>query len=163
MKFLEKDLEEIIFEASKQDFSELFNRGLYLGKFIKRQLKIGNYGIADLVSFEKEYKVAGNNKLVPYLEITVIELKKDKIGISAFLQAVGYVKGIERYFEKHHPKIIIKTNIILIGKTIDDSGNFCYIADILNNVTCYTYSYDIDGLKFKSESGYKLILENLKK
>jgi hypothetical protein len=51
MKFLEKDLEEIIFNSCK---IKLCNRGLTLPEKIKRQVRIGNYGVADLIGFEKE-------------------------------------------------------------------------------------------------------------
>ena len=52
MNFLEKDLEEIIYNTDKEMLTE---RGLPYHPFetFKRQLKIGNYGIADLVSFKK--------------------------------------------------------------------------------------------------------------
>jgi len=50
MKFLEKDLEEIIFNADMKDLPE---KGLHFTGVIKRQLRIGNYGVADLVTFTK--------------------------------------------------------------------------------------------------------------
>lgn len=45
--FLEKTLEDIIFETSNDDLKE---RGLWICGNKKRQVKIGNYGIADLIT-----------------------------------------------------------------------------------------------------------------
>ena len=50
MKFLEKDLEDIIFEAPRE---ELAKRGLHIEGKMYRQLRIGNYGIADLVTIQR--------------------------------------------------------------------------------------------------------------
>lgn len=163
MEFFEKDLKQIIFEADK---SELASRGLYLlGGRLFRQLKIGNYGIADLVHVEFEYEsICENGEEVGYrktkLIIDVIELKKEKIGISAFLQAVGYVRGIQRWMEENKHTIDVEYQISLIGKEVDTSGNFCYLSTLdWLNVRLFTYKYDFNGIKFRSEYGYKLVDE----
>lgn len=52
MDFLEKDLEDLIYEASQTEEgrSKLVSRGLYpLRCPLKRQVPLGSYGIADLV------------------------------------------------------------------------------------------------------------------
>lgn len=97
MNFLENDLEEIIYKANK-DF--LADRGLYLkrGKLF-RQLRIGNYGILDLLEFDRPRYSKQMKMVIPGV-CHVLELKKDKIGMSAFLQAVGYARGIQRYLYK---------------------------------------------------------------
>lgn len=154
MDFLEKDLEEIIFNSSKKSLSD---RGLFItgGKFY-RQLSIGNYGRADLVSFYRDESM---------VYITVTEIKKDKIGISAFLQAIGYARGIQRYINKRKPHMNISINIVLIGREIDKNSTFSYLPSVLPYMdydmflTCYTYRYDLDGLYFKEEDGYCLIDE----
>lgn len=165
MEFLEKDLEQIIWEASDKELGE---RGLFLHGKRFRQLRIGNYGIADLVTFHRQerYKDFIDGKLI----ITVYELKKDKIGISAFLQALNYCKGISSYLEKREFSDYT-LSIVLVGKSIDSSGSFIYLTDLignynnnddkghLNKIDYYTYSYKIDGLNFKEESGYSLIEE----
>ena len=158
MEFLEKDLEEIIFNADKYELAE---RGLWLqsGKLF-RQLRIGKYGVADLVHAYFEYdQIDANNYIRPKLYVNVIELKKDKIGISAFLQAVSYLRGIQRYLNRKHHMFDIELEITLIGKSIDESGSFSYLPALLNNVSFYTYSYDFDGIRFEYHSGYKLIDE----
>ena len=164
MKFLEKDLEEIIYKSNKAD---LYKRGIEVRGNVKRQFKIGNYGIADIVTFNRdydEYMYSAHSKYSPFLEVTVYELKKDKIGISAFLQALGYLHGIKRFFQKRDVNYDIKYKIVLVGKTIDTFSTYVYLTDFLidNNsfiVENYTYQYDIDGIKFKNECNYKLTNE----
>ena len=115
MEFLEKDLEEIIFEADRND---LIERGLNIRGKLFRQLKIGNYGIADLVEVSRFRKDGWHegSQIEPRLFITVYELKKDKIGISAFLQALGYLKGIRQYLRVRKPNIEFILHIVLIGR-----------------------------------------------
>jgi hypothetical protein len=174
MDFLEKDLEEIIYLSDKDALSD---KGLYLKGVLKRQLKIGNYGIADLVNIEKPYysrSVKIDNKYhVVHNKgtIEVIELKKDKIGVSTFFQALNYVKGIKSFLEERNCEYLFNFKIILIGKSVDLNGSFCYLSDLFNmqtdnsyieqecvtSVDLYTYSYNLDGIKFKQIHGYNLI------
>lgn len=165
MKFLERELEQIIWESDK---TQLENRGLSLYGTLYRQKPIGNYGIADIIQVEKAY-----SKNKPYLIIDVLELKQEKIGISAFLQAVRYAKGIQSYLEGRKVKNYI-LNIKLIGKELDMSGSICFLPDLidvnkkilnfgkLNSVKFITYEYSLNGLMFKEEKGYKLIKEGFK-
>lgn len=169
MNFLEKDLEQIIFEASDFDL-ERAGLPFYGKKF--RQLHIGNYGIADLVTVSKELGCSPFNN---FLKITVYELKKDKVSVSALLQAIQYCKGICDYFAQKKPNIIITFDIVLIGKEIETSNSFIYLTDLLTNkyfedreiegyvfdkkvtsVKFYTYEYKINGISFIRENGYSL-------
>lgn len=132
MDFLEKDLEEIICNA---DYAQLYERGLDINGKLFRQLKIVTYGIADLVTAERidihydnQYELFTENKSL--LRITVYELKKDKIGISAFLQAIGYCKGIKRYLENKRNFTDFIIEIKLIGRLLDSSGEFCFLPDL---------------------------------
>jgi hypothetical protein len=169
MEFLEKDLEQIIYEASSDELQE---RGLYLGGKLYRQLRIGNYGIADLVEFRrprvhdyfKHHKIKGL--------INVIELKKEKVGISAFLQALGYLKGIKRYLEKRDMHFNYNYSITLIGSEVDSNSTFIYLPDMFYmdtekdidhfpdfELSLYKYKYKLDGIHFEIVEGYKLINE----
>jgi hypothetical protein len=172
MKFLEKDLEQII---CKTDASKLQEKGLPLyGKLLK-QVRIGNYGIADLVTIEKPYY---NEMFKCHFKgiITVYELKKDKISVSAFFQAVRYIKGIQRFLEKSNHNIALNHfnfRIRLIGSEIDLDSSLIYLADLLTDdigdyeintedrtfIDFYTYDINIDGLNFKEHSGYELTNE----
>ena len=160
MKFLEKELEEIIFNASLEELNE---KGLPLSGKCYRQLNLGNYGIADLVYVKKYYHDIGE----PYLCITVCELKKEKAGISAFLQAVRYVKGISRYLYKRGMFNYV-FEIFLIAPEIDTSSDFIYLTDlianehyctILSSADNYSVQYDVNGISFQREWGYKLTNE----
>jgi len=166
MNFLEKDLEEIIYKSDKE---LLQKKGLPIYGKLLRQLRIGNYGTADIVEVDRSY-IDGANSIYPYLKITVYELKKDKIGISAFLQAVRYVKGIKKYIEKRGINSY-SLHITLIGKDLDLNSSFCYLPDILNDycsefgenfLSNYTYKYGINGLEFNDELNYSLTNEGFK-
>ena len=169
MKFLEKDLEGIIYDTYRNNKCELRDRGLHIYGDVKRQLRIGNYGILDLLTacrmYEFETEVLWNEdsgifeqKEIkrPLLRISVYELKKDKVGISAFLQCYNYIKGLKDWFKKHKPEMNVSFDAVLIGRELDTSGSFCFLPDLIGDLQIYTYSYDIDGLKFNNECGYSL-------
>lgn len=176
-KFLEKDLEEIIWSATPKQLEEkgLTDNFCYPNwKF--RQLKIGNYGIADLVYVTKNYaeKTQINDfkdLIFPFLNIEIVELKKDKIGISSFLQAIQYAKGIHSYLTRVRNFYDFNISITLIGSELDISGSFAYLTDMIGTTFPFvtvddalnlyklnfiTYNYNIDGIKFEYQSGYKL-------
>lgn len=163
-KFYENDLEEIIYTADRE---VLEDRGLFIpnGRLF-RQLRIGNYGIADLVSVSKSKTPDGD----AYIDIEVIELKEDKIGLSAFLQAIKYVKGIHSYLSDNRLFDRYKLGMCLIGSSMDVSGTFCYLPDLIGDSNVfspynngnidlfrvYTYEYKIDGIYFQDQRGFKL-------
>jgi hypothetical protein len=157
MTFLEKDLEQIIFESGRDLLEE---KGLRIEGKLYRQLRIGNYGIADLVSITKPFYIGrkiDNNLTLIQGEITIYELKKDKIGISALLQALSYARGIQRYLEKRNKTKLFEIKIDLIGKELDTTGSFCFISNLLRSkISFFTYSYDINGIEFKYEYDYSL-------
>ena len=152
MRFLEKDLEDIIWESDRDILNE---RGLCIRGHIKRQLRIGNYGIADLVTFSREYY--GRNQ--SSMEINIYEIKRGVVGTSAFLQSVRYARGIRSYLNQRGFKDF-NIGITLIGDSVESDGEFTYIEDFLRNYSVdfyvYTYEYKIDGIKFKREGGYRL-------
>lgn len=168
MNFLEKDLEQIIYEANRHSLAD---RGLYDFGIFKRQLRIGNYGIADIVSIRRPY-VDPTNK-VPYKGlITIYELKKDVISGSTFFQALGYLKGIDRYLRKRNKEDFYDFSIRLIGSSVDTSNSFCYLSEFVNstddscigsynslNLEVYTYKYDFNGISFTEQSGFKMMNE----
>jgi hypothetical protein len=166
MKFLECDLEEIIMSVNDVKLSE---RGLHIGSKKKNQVRIGNYGVADIVSFHTPnwFFSRGEMVLIEKPKIQVIELKKDAVSLSSFIQAVGYLKGIQRYMDKVRNIDILDYNweIVLIGKTVDFSSNLVYLPDLFDleqnsiGVSIYTYEYEFDGLTFKPHHGYSLIKE----
>lgn len=161
MDFLERDLETIIWET---DNEKLFDKGLIIDGVKKRQLRIGNYGIADIVCISKQYTEPDGK---PYLLIDVLELKKENAGISAFLQALRYVKGIDTYLRHRKVKFDYKFSITLIAKIIDTKSDYIFLSDIMGNynnyddahliLRNYSYTYTIDGIAFVQEQGYNII------
>lgn len=149
MTFLEKNLEDIIFETD----SDLLNdAGLHFPKNRKRQLKIGNYGIADLVT----WKTDGPFR---HYVITIYELKKDKIDVGAYLQALNYKKGVDRYLKQRKVSFTYTIQIVLIGSKIDNNSSFIYMPDYDSDLYLFTYEYKFDGMKFKIHDGYSLTNE----
>ena len=152
-EILEKDLEQIIFEA---DRDMLKQRGLDIKGKLFRQLKIGNYGIADLISVEKPKYIIGHGVHEP-MTITIYELKKEKTGVSTFLQALGYLKGISRYLRaKRWVDFSFEFRIVCIGKAMDKNSCYLYLPDVLDILENYTYSYSLEGLCFKLQQNYHL-------
>ena len=169
MKFLENDLEEIIYTSGRDVLEQ---RGLTINGKLLRQVKIGNYGIADLIEFERPtYDCNGGEFFIPG-RITIYELKKEQVGIAALLQALSYVKGVQQYLQSKNKSDQYIIDIVLIGKTIDEKGSFCFIENLLSIkndyhdkntyieepgiISFYTYKYGIDGLFFENMQGYDL-------
>lgn len=159
MNFLEKDLEQIIFEA---DNKHLNKRGLPIKGRKIRQLRIGNYGIADLITYQyKSYMDEYLNYVTNKLLITVYEFKKDEINTETLLQVIRYAKGIERWLEKNERLEFIEVDFefVLCGKSINTKSNWVYLIDYFTNLEVYKYEYDIDGISFHETSQYHLTNE----
>lgn len=167
MNFLEKDLENIIWESDNEKLQER-NLPIMGKKF--RQFKIGSYGILDLMTVRRKYYYDYDlETYLPYLDITIYELKKEKVGISAFLQAIRYCKGIKTYFESKKPEIEFALNVVLVGKQVDTNSDFIFLLDLIDfqesgnanglikRLKAYSFDYHIDGIKFKCHEGYDLI------
>jgi len=142
MTFLESDLESIIINT---DNLNLCDRGLRISGKKKRQVKIGNYGIADVITFDR---------FENHAEVTIYELKRDHIDVSALLQCVRYAKGVSLYLRSREFSFSIK--LVLIGKTVDLNSDFVYFADIFENIKLYLYSYDFNGTHFERIRNYNL-------
>lgn len=143
MSFLEKDLEDIVFEAMNtiEGKEKLRSRGLIVNGKPFRQVEIGNYGRIDIltVSYYSNFGFV----------FSVYELKKDKIDRDALMQGCRYIEGIKQLFPDVLEHRKVSYNLILIGRDIDKKGSFVYLYNMMpRNVKIYNYSYDIDGLKF---------------
>jgi hypothetical protein len=165
MEFLEKDLEDIIFNAEKKQLS---NKGLYIHGKLLRQVKIGNYGICDLLEYRRPF-YSENLEDVFKGQITIFELKQNEINGSTFFQALRYLQGVKSYFEKKGIENNYNYEIILIGRKIKDCDEFVYLPNFLNEemegnldfrpwlrVKLFTYDYDLNGIQFKDCTGYQL-------
>lgn len=163
MTISEKELEDFIFKSEREFIHE---RGLYMPFYRKRQLRLGNYGIADIVGMDKGY--FQNNIRYEMPCFYVYELKKDAIGMQAFIQAIRYAKGIKHYLSLFHKKLPdFSIKIILIGSEIDRNNDFIYLPDFCNTeefeVQIYTYSFDAKGIHFENHYGYLLANHGLSK
>lgn len=142
MKFLEKDLEDIIWEAqkTKNGRKDLDERGLFIGGKIFRQFNLFEYGICDLLEV---IKYPGKHLL-----INIYELKNKEINAKSLIQACRYKKGIAEYCKIHFPKYYISYGFKLIGSSIDLASDFVHLYNIIENCEIYTYSYSLNGIKF---------------
>lgn len=167
MNFLEKDLEQIIFETPNDILEEM---GLYLEGKKYRQLSIGNYGRADIIYASRCTRLRASKEFPvrPFLHINVLEIKKDTISVSAFLQALRYCKGIKDYFLHRKKSFSCVFTITLIGRQIDFKSDLIYLSEMVSSdriytydaiadINFYSYDYGIDGISFKEEWGYGLI------
>lgn len=172
MNFLEKDLETIIYES---DYQSLKDRGYEIDGKKFRQVKLGNYGIADLIYYIKPKYIALENPDASYFiqgVITIVELKKDIVDINSLTQSLRYAKAIRRLLEKKGIQNEYKIRISLVGKSIDTSSSFVYLTDLMLDfdsiyrtfdfykppisLCIHTYSYKLDGLTFERHSDWFL-------
>lgn len=157
MKFLEKDLETIIYTTDR-DF--LCSRGLYIEGRLIRQKYIGNYGTADLIEYVRPRYNVSEEKFYRG-KIVIYELKKDQINIDSFLQAIKYAKGIKDFLKKKGKEDWYRYSICLIGNDIELASPFVYLADFLDGdeglgLSNLVYSYEADGIYFKPINNYSL-------
>jgi len=79
-----------------------------------------------------------------------------------FEQILKYARCIQLIFNDYRekfPKKVFRLYIqmYLIGRSIDKSGNFCYLPNLFGNINILTYSIDLeDGVVFKDERDYSL-------
>lgn len=155
MGFLETNLESIIYKNA----DKARDRGLKIFDHEKvyRQLRLGNYGIADLVGLDVNPEFNGQ-KII----ITVYELKKDQINIDTLSQAIRYVTGLSRIVGSMFNCIpYAEYHICLIGKKVNDQFKLFEFIGNMGNIHAYTYDYDVDGIRFTEQSKYRLSNEGL--
>jgi hypothetical protein len=149
---LEKDLEDMIYMSNPKKLREA---GLPSWSNLQQQVRLGNYGIADLINLEiKEYK---NEKYLA--ELTIIELKQGKIGDDALKQALRYAKGFSSFYKEYLEERnirIIRTEIVLIGSKMDLNSDCLYLPDFTPNVSFYSTEIRLDGVRFMPQRFYSL-------
>lgn len=191
MNFLEKNLEDIIYETDSKILNE---RGLHLFKNKKRQVTIGNYGVSDIICYEYGYErdpcksFLNDNKDCSFcngfeckrktsLDIQILELKQNQINVNSFLQVLRYAKGILDYFNSIKFYVPFNIEMILIGSTLDNNSDFIYLPEIINvdeyasvnnnipytfDFNMFTYEYLFDGIYFNEVNKYSLINKGFK-
>lgn len=146
MNFLEKNLETIIWE----NYDACEQRGLaidwsfFRGGLTFRQLQLPPYGIADLVNMRYD---AVNKQYV----VQVIELKRGKIDMLAYMQAKRYITALHvllRRANRHEERTPFVFATVLIGSEVDKSGDFVFAFNYDLHCKAFTYAYDFDGIRF---------------
>ena len=147
MEFSEKVLEDIIWDnaQSPEGRKLLQERGLIISGMMFRQVDLGCYGRADLITVE--YTPA-----CQIVEVVVYELKKGCINVSALMQAARYVKALKRHGLYYaNIECDIEFSICLIGDSMDTNGDFAFLYNESDNVEIYTYEFNLSGLFFRLE------------
>ncbi len=131
MKFLEKDLEQIIFESGMDSLNE---RGLYIRGKRLRQVRIGNYGIADSYARGINRYLQKRDKDDKYIiDIKLIGRDIDRNGAFCYIPQILNVHN--QYYD--------------LSSNMSEPGAIEFI----------TYEYTIDGLKFNCSHNYSLTQE----
>jgi hypothetical protein len=124
------------------------------GKCFK-QVRVGGYGIIDLLCIDVEAGWVGKNGTCPpTIHIQIIELKKGCIDFNSIGQVSRYKTAIEQYISclpKQRKGIDVLFNIscILVGNHILN-GDISYLVKHLDWLSVYFYSLSLDGgVKFK--------------
>ena len=153
MNFLEKDLETIIwenYEACEQRELRIKAAMYVRGKRI-RQMGLGSYGIADLVNIYF-------NPVANTLFVQVIECKRQKITEATYLQAKRYAAAVDDIIidsdliNRHNIKI--ETSVVLVGASIDTSGNLAMTIAQDRAASAFIYKYGLNGIEFHDVSNY---------
>lgn len=143
MNLTERDLEDILWDnITRRKFDKLERAGFSLNPEwnYHRQLRMGEYGTADIVGIFYTGDTIG---------VHVIELKKDIINGDTFFQAVRYLNAFKR-FADDNDILIVEPAITLIGNRITTDPSFRHIAGFINCVNLYTYDYSpIKGLSLR--------------
>lgn len=151
MDFLERDLEDILFECmcSKGGRDLLAEHGLDTNGVVYRQVEIGSYGRIDLMTVELDIYDDS-----PQMDITVYELKRGTIDVNTLMQGARYITGLTDILSKHDnlKRNNVRLYLRLIGKNIDSSSDFVFLYNMLNErIQVYTFNFNIEGLFFNYE------------
>lgn len=143
----EKELEDYIFESvSESMHNPITDESV---DSIYRQVDLGSYGIADLVTFSYGEE---------FLEVTIIELKKETIDIKTMAQLSRYYKAFCQYFEKKHPSKTVSIKLIAVSGQICHTDDSAWLSDYLSehsNFQVYLCDFDLDsGVIFSEQIGW---------
>lgn len=122
---------------------------------VLRQIRLGEYGIADLVALTA---TRHNNRTT--LNAHVIEIKKDRADIGGLIQLCRYKKAIEINLTSAKSEYqLIFDNIyvwgVLFCKKIVDKDNLGFILAHMQNMYVYQYAITLrKGLRMKMWPGW---------
>lgn len=169
MNFLEKNLEDILFDCLGCDdiHKQKIVKGIdHYHKYIRQQ-RLGFYGIPDIIGLSIYTK---KEKGVRWFEVRigVYELKKEEINIDTIIQASKYSRGLKYIIIKalftRFPKLTwedvkVVNRMYLIGDYID--SNIYNLLEFSDSIDVYTYNYNYDGLKLNKFTQYLPVFSNV--
>lgn len=148
MNFLEKDLEDIIWECcnSKDGYDLLEDRNLYFHPRSYRQFKLGGYGIVDIMNVTYDSHL-------DMISIQLVELKKESLKVSHLIQICRYVSGLRSMIDGvDTKKLLYNTRVygVLIVPKVDTNSDLIFLSNLLEDIRIYSYKFSLEkGLLFE--------------
>jgi len=150
----EKKLEDFIYKhLSGEDFYPGFDEireEENTPDFVFRQMNLGSYGIADIVTF--------NINCDGSITADIYELKKNIIQVQDVIQVFRYKKGIKELFYKIER--YCKVYCFLIGSGVSDNEELSIGISEINNL--FVYTYDICPKNGIVLNGHNVVYQNKK-
>ena len=150
--FLERDLEQIIYET---DQTELTNRGLHCLYYDKifRQVNLGAYGVADIITVK--YRKGSCRQFC----VTIYELKQSEINVSTLMQCCRYLYAIKDFISNNYPDyptLNLEYKIVIVGERINTNSDFTFLLSSMPNTSAFTYKYKFNGISFAEHGEYAI-------
>lgn len=150
----EKELEDLICERLDQNFNPITNQHC---THYERQLNLGPYGIADIVTFDSDMELYDIDGVV-CIHAKVFELKKEFIKPDAIAQAARYKRGLQHLFRANTGMFecadVGSVECHVVGTGIDDA---VYMQSMSGDDPCFFYHEAVfdpaKGLSFSSHEG----------
>lgn len=144
----EKELEDFIFKAMQEkNYDPIVDQQI---DWSGRQIRIGAYGVADIVTVSY-----CPDPYEPSISITVYEIKKDQINTRAFGQVSRYMKGVKHYFEISYPDQIINVYGVLVGTCLADDDSSKFLIDACEDISVYLARMSLEsGVDFTDSNGW---------
>lgn len=148
MQIPEFEIENFLFHEMRNIETLSKNTGFWAGpyQYCFRQVNLGPYGIADLITIEyqgrEEYL---NNKSC--FNINIIEIKSGSVNSDTYLQAIRYAAGIKMFFKNfiNAKNAELYIGVCLIGHYIGIKKiDFVPIEGLVDVVLGFTYTV-VDG------------------
>lgn len=154
MEFLEKTLEDIIWDAIRDgESSRLVEKGLSFlesTQYTYRQFRIDGAGVADLISFKVKRVKYANEDWHYFITGHVIELKKGEIDVNAAIQVNRYVQYLKELLSIYDD-VTVNVIPVLIGSQTSTNPDFTSLVNALE-IECFEFKYTLNGIIFIESS-----------
>ena len=164
MAIIESQLEDFLFHEMFNPKTLNERTGLWLGYYQAhfRQINLGPYGIADLMTMEYGQASGPSDDKRNYLDVNIIELKAEGVGPETYLQVARYASGVRHFFRSfvNLSRTEIRINVYLVGKYTSMKPIDCIPIGDVNYVSVYTYNISNDNIfLYKHEKFCKLDMD----